>query len=267
MTYIVQRHDRFYVVAYDGLDPLTGKERRRWHTVGHDRGEADALASRLDRERISAPPKIGGPITVGQFLRETWLPQKRRQVRATTAYRYAWFVDRYIIPAIGDVHLRRLRVDHLDALYVRLAATGGQNGTGLAPKTVLERAPDPHLTWPQPVQVVPCDPPDPLAQDRVLGVFEVCVDGRRLGYVARGYAGIALHAVESAPPADGSKESADVAGRAIDQIPVHDLFEGVPDDVVERGAVDDSAAALVHGENAFLERSAPVLVDRGPPRF
>ena len=31
MTYIVERKNRFYVVAYDGLDPLTGKERRRWH--------------------------------------------------------------------------------------------------------------------------------------------------------------------------------------------------------------------------------------------
>jgi len=138
MTYIVQRLHRFYVVAYDGIDPLTGKERRRWHPVGHDRSEADALAERLEREHAGAPPKIGGAITLGQFLRETWLPQKRRQVRATTAYRYAWFVDRYIIPAIGDVPLRRLRVDHLDSLCVRLAATGGRHGAGVAPKTVLE---------------------------------------------------------------------------------------------------------------------------------
>jgi len=138
MTYIVQRQDRFYVVAYDGLDPLTGKERRRWHPVGRDRGEADALAARLDHERTSAPPKVGGPITVSQFLRVTWLPQKRRQVRPTTAYRYAWFVDRYIIPAVGDIPLRRLRVDHLDTLYAELATSGGRNGTGLAPKTVLE---------------------------------------------------------------------------------------------------------------------------------
>ena len=36
MTYIVQREDRYYLVAYDGLDPLTGKERRRWHPVGRD---------------------------------------------------------------------------------------------------------------------------------------------------------------------------------------------------------------------------------------
>ncbi len=138
MTYIVQRQDRFYVVAHDGLDPLTGRERRWWHPSGHDRGEANALAARLDRELTSAPPKIGGPVTVSEFLRETWLPQKRRQVRATIAYRYAWFVDRSIIPAMGDIPLRRLRVDHLDALYAELATSGGRNGTGLAPKTVLE---------------------------------------------------------------------------------------------------------------------------------
>lgn len=51
MTYIVQRKDRFYIVAYDGLDPLTGKERRRWHPVGHDREEAESVAARIDRDR------------------------------------------------------------------------------------------------------------------------------------------------------------------------------------------------------------------------
>ena len=29
MAYIIQCNDRFYVVAYDGLDPLTGRKRRR----------------------------------------------------------------------------------------------------------------------------------------------------------------------------------------------------------------------------------------------
>ena len=77
MSYVIQRQDRFYVVAYDGLDPLTGKERRRWHPAGHDRAEADAMAERLDAEREVPPPKVGGPITVGQFLTETWLPRKR----------------------------------------------------------------------------------------------------------------------------------------------------------------------------------------------
>lgn len=138
MTYIIQRQNRFYVVAYDGLDPLTGKERRRWHPAGRVRAEAEAMAGRLDAERDVPPPKVGGPITVGEFLTETWLPRKRRQVRATTAYRYAWFVDRYIIPTLGDVPLRRLRLDHLENFYAALAATGGRSGEGLAPKTVRE---------------------------------------------------------------------------------------------------------------------------------
>jgi integrase len=136
MTYIVQRRDRFYVVAYDGLDPLTGKERRRWHPVGHDRGEAEAIAERLEYDNVGGAPARGGPTLLSEFLTATWLPLKRRQVRATTAYRYSWFVDRYINPAIGDVPLRRLRADHLDGLYDRLATTGGRKGTGLAPKTV-----------------------------------------------------------------------------------------------------------------------------------
>ena len=50
MSYIVQRKDRFYVVAYDGLDPLSGNERRRWHPVGHDRDEAEVVRRRFDLE-------------------------------------------------------------------------------------------------------------------------------------------------------------------------------------------------------------------------
>jgi integrase len=64
--------------------------------------------------------------------------QKRRHVRATTAYRHAWFIERYVNPAVGDVPLRRLRADHLDGLYESLAATGARGGDGLAPKTILE---------------------------------------------------------------------------------------------------------------------------------
>jgi integrase len=71
-------------------------------------------------------------------LTDTWLPIKRRHVRASTAYRYSWFVDHYINPAIGDVPLRRLRADHLDGFYDQLITTGGRHGTGLAPKTVHE---------------------------------------------------------------------------------------------------------------------------------
>ena len=34
MAYIVTPNNRFYVVSYDGIDPTTGKERRRWQLAG-----------------------------------------------------------------------------------------------------------------------------------------------------------------------------------------------------------------------------------------
>ncbi len=44
MTYIVNRRDRFYVVAYDGIDPISGRERRRWHPAGTSRDDAAELS-------------------------------------------------------------------------------------------------------------------------------------------------------------------------------------------------------------------------------
>ena len=79
MTYIVERNTRFYVVAYDGLDPFTGRERRRWIPIGHDRTEAEAVVARLDSEHDAGPPPRHF-VTVGEFLTRTWMPNKRRHV-------------------------------------------------------------------------------------------------------------------------------------------------------------------------------------------
>jgi len=138
MAYIIQRKDRFCVVAYDGLDPLTGRERRRWHPAGRDRHDAEQLAARIERDAAGSAPQRGGPIHLGEFLTDTWLPIKRRHLRASTTNRYSWMVDHYVNPSIGQVPLRRLRADHLDGLHDQLATTGGRRGTGLAPKNVHE---------------------------------------------------------------------------------------------------------------------------------
>ena len=75
MAYLVKRKNRFYV------DPLTGRERRRWHPIGADRAEAEAVAARLHNEAVAPPPSSGGPITFGEFMVKTWLPHKRRHVQ------------------------------------------------------------------------------------------------------------------------------------------------------------------------------------------
>lgn len=65
MAYIVERKDRFFVVDYDGIDPITGRERRRWRLAGHTRDAAEALVDRLDRERDNTRRD---PSTLGGFL-------------------------------------------------------------------------------------------------------------------------------------------------------------------------------------------------------
>jgi hypothetical protein len=45
--YVAQQRGRWYAEIYEGLDPVTGRERRTSHPVGTDRDEAERLAARL----------------------------------------------------------------------------------------------------------------------------------------------------------------------------------------------------------------------------
>ncbi|MBK9179497.1 MAG: hypothetical protein IPM45_07925 [Acidimicrobiales bacterium] len=55
--YVAQRRGRFYAVIYEGRDPVTGKEVRRWHSAGTDRAKAEKLAAKLaaaENKRVRA---------------------------------------------------------------------------------------------------------------------------------------------------------------------------------------------------------------------
>lgn len=138
MAYIVSRNSRFYVVAYDVIDPVTGRERRRWHPAGASRVDAEAIAATLDAATSPQADASTRSLTVGRFLIEQWMPRRRTQLRATTAHRYQWMIDNYINPRIGDIHLRGLRVEHIDRLYHDLLTTGSRVGGELECKTVYD---------------------------------------------------------------------------------------------------------------------------------
>ncbi len=89
MSYIVQRKDRFYVVAYNGLDPLTGKERRRWHPVGHDRADAEQLCGAPGRWmfalftygfRVTVSPR-GSPLFTAVLVHIWYMTARSRSSR------------------------------------------------------------------------------------------------------------------------------------------------------------------------------------------
>ena len=106
--HVARKRGRFYAVIYEGLDPVTGKERRSWHPAGTDRAEAEALTARLAAEPDGRNDEIRS-LTFGAYLTGQWLPAKRLELRTSTYRGYVHKAQRHILPALGRKRLRRLR--------------------------------------------------------------------------------------------------------------------------------------------------------------
>jgi integrase len=132
--YVARKGDRWYAVVYEGLDPVTGRERR----VGIPRAPSGPTlnGARLARER-NGRNDPGRSMTFGVYQTTRWLPGKRVVLADSTYDGYRRNVERHVLPALGAIALRRLRPDHLESLYERLLHPR-DGTTGLAPKTVYE---------------------------------------------------------------------------------------------------------------------------------
>lgn len=134
--YVARKGDRWYAVIYEGLDPVTGKERRRWHPAGTSREEAERLATAL-AAKANGRNDQARSLTFGAYLVTRWLPGKKLEVAHSTWDDYRRKIDIHILPVLGKIPIRRLRPDHLERLYdTKLHPTNGTRP--LAPKTVLE---------------------------------------------------------------------------------------------------------------------------------
>ena len=100
MSYIVQRNQSFYVVAYNGRDPITGAERRRWHPAGVRRSEAEKIQRRINQQTPSGLCER----TLAGFMASVWLGTKTTLTHATRN-RYRWMIDHNIAPRIGSLRL------------------------------------------------------------------------------------------------------------------------------------------------------------------
>ncbi len=134
--YVVAKGNCVYAVIYEGIDPITGRERRRWHAAGPDREAAEAMARGLATQSKDATKGAG--LTVAVYLLQRWLPAKRVSLRPSTWDSYRRRIVQHMVPRLGTVPLRRLRPEHLESLYAELLLNGKLPGVGLDPKSVLE---------------------------------------------------------------------------------------------------------------------------------
>lgn len=116
---VARNGDRWYAVVYEGLDPVTGKERRSWHPAGPDREKAEVLAARLAADMNGRDDEVR-TLSFGAYLTGQWLPGKKINLAESTWDGYRRKIDRHIHPAIGHVRIRRLRSHHLEGLYDRM---------------------------------------------------------------------------------------------------------------------------------------------------
>ena len=135
MGYLRRRGDRYYAVIYEGLDPVTGKEIRRWHPAGTDLAEAERLVAKLSAAEAT---KVGAvrSLTFGAYLTSQWLPAKKLHLATSTYRGYERNTQLHVLPTLGQVPIRRLRYQQIESLYDALLHP--KTGRGLSPKTVYE---------------------------------------------------------------------------------------------------------------------------------
>ena len=187
MAYVVEKAGLHYAVIYEGVNPVTGSERRRWHRCV-DRTEAEILACQLETRRARTR-RAGSTMSLGDYLLGQWLPAREVALTYSTYARYVTSVEHYLLPHLGHVQLRQLHTDQLASLYRRLALTGSRTGRPLAAKTILnlhqllraalDTAVDRELILHNPAADV--RPPPRSAQATVISSSSSVVDGGRAG--------------------------------------------------------------------------------------
>lgn len=138
---IQKKGKQYYAVVYDGIDPGTGKKRRRWVPAGTRRDDAERVLSNLIRRKYEGEPVPTEKLTVAEYLTQRWLPLQKARVRPSTYDSYRRNIDLHVVPGLGRRPLDRLTPEDVDLFYATLLTEGrkqscGDRGAGLAPKTV-----------------------------------------------------------------------------------------------------------------------------------
>jgi len=142
---IRQRPDRdgLQVQVYAGRDPLTGRKRYVSRQVPGKGRAALKAAKQVEAEllaEVGAGRHRGSRDRTMAELLERWFEWRQtvRPISPTTVMSYRGDLDRYILPALGELPVRQLDAATLDTFYARLRTGGGKQGRPLSASIVRE---------------------------------------------------------------------------------------------------------------------------------
>jgi integrase len=131
--YMRERSGGWELRVYAGRDPVTARKRYLSRTVRGGKREAQrALAALIVEAGETGAPRRG---TFAELLEE-WFAHAEPDFSPKTALETRRFLDRAVIPRLGDRAVDKLRPTDLDALYRELRSSGGREGRPLAPATI-----------------------------------------------------------------------------------------------------------------------------------
>jgi len=132
-----ERSPGHWAIVLEQRDPATGERKRKWHSFKGTKREAQIECARLISALSGGTYLEPNKTTVAEFLAR-WLDHIKSQVSPKTYERYAGLANKNIIPAIGAVHLSKLKPAQISAAYAQALAVGRKDDKagGLAPRTV-----------------------------------------------------------------------------------------------------------------------------------
>jgi len=128
-----KRHRWSYTVE---LPRVAGRRDQRTKGGFATRAEAQRALTAL-LASVDAGTAVPTRITVEEYL-ESWLQRKAssRKLKPTTLRSYRQHLDRYLIPALGDIKLQDLRPHHVDRAYTSFMESRSRNGACISASTL-----------------------------------------------------------------------------------------------------------------------------------
>lgn len=121
---VQKKGNRWCAVVYDGVNPATGKYRRRWVSAGTRRGDAEKVLAELVNRSHRGETVVSEKVTLGDYLCTRWLPVQRARLRTSTFESYRRSIELHVIPALGGRPLDKLTVEDIDVFYAGLLLNG-----------------------------------------------------------------------------------------------------------------------------------------------
>ncbi len=120
----------YSIVLQLGLDPITGKRKQQWITVGTSKREAETKLAKLVTELDNGTYIKPDNVLFKEYLTR-WLSDYAKPNLSPRSYdRYNMVIEKYLIPQLGNIPLAQLRPDHLQKHYSKGI------DSGLSPRTI-----------------------------------------------------------------------------------------------------------------------------------